>query len=76
MNADEICELLLRLPPGGALILPAEVGRQTVEIAIRKAAGKDSTLVLTIGEQLSPVTSEGPPRRYPRIERAMTPSAN
>ena len=73
MNTDEICELLLRLPPGAALVLPADVERQAIENAIKKATAKNPALEFATGEQLAPATSVGPPRRYPRIVRQMKP---
>ena len=69
MNSDEICELLLRLPPGGALMLPPEVERMTVEHAIQKAAERHATARFAVSEHLSSATSFKPARRYLHINR-------
>lgn len=69
MNTDEICQLLLRLQPGAALILPPEVAWQTVEHAIGKAASHQPTWRFSIGEHLVRANSVKPPRRYVRVER-------
>lgn len=69
MNTDEICELLLRLPNGAALVLPPDVERDTARHAIEKATKRDPALKFGIAEQSSPVTAFEAVRRYLRIER-------
>jgi hypothetical protein len=76
VNSDEVCELLLRLPPGAAVVLPPAVDRETAETAIDKATGCNGALRFSIGEQFSPGTPLKPARRYVRIERLKDPGGH